>query len=107
MIFKSAGHSAVKGKNYDPGAVGKTTANIQVTEAELTQDFENLVLAELTKKKFIRLNQDGTIGQYKEVQKVVKFIKLKSIKMSNNLDSKDLAYVQNLIIEERKLHKIN
>ena len=50
MIFKSAGHSAVKGKNYDPGAVGKTTANIQVTEAELTQDFENLVLAELTKK---------------------------------------------------------
>lgn len=61
MIFKSAGHSTVKGKNYDPGAVGKTTANIQVTEAELTQDFENLVLAELT-KKFIRLNQDGTRG---------------------------------------------
>ena len=61
MIFKSAGHSAVKGKNYGSWVVGKTTANIQVTEAELTQDFENLVLAELT-KKFIRLNQDGTRG---------------------------------------------
>ena len=52
---------------------------MQVTEAELTQDFENLVLAELT-KKFIRLNSDGTRGQYNELQKVVKFIKLKIIK---------------------------
>ena len=36
-------------------------------------------------------------SQYKEVQKVVKFIKLKFIKMTNKLDPKDLAYVQNLI----------
>ena len=43
------------------------------------------------------INQDGTRGQYTEVQKVVKFIKLKFIKMSNKLVPKDLAYVQNLI----------
>ena len=66
MIFKSAGHSAVKGKNYDPGAVGKTTGTIQVTEAELTQDFENLVLAELTKKgfKYITDKPDESLGEY-------------------------------------------
>jgi hypothetical protein len=44
-------------------------------------------------------------SQYKELQKVVKFIKLKFIKMSNKLDPKDLAYVQNSIVEERKLHQ--
>lgn len=66
MIFKSAGHSAVKGKNYDPGAVGKTTGTIQVTEAELTQDFENLVLAELTKKgfKYITDEPDESLAEY-------------------------------------------
>lgn len=32
-------------------------------------------------------------------------MKLKFIKMSNNLDPKDLVYVQNSIVEERKLHQ--
>ena len=60
-----------------------------------------------TADRIVRLNQDGTRGQYIELQKVVKFIKLNSIKMANNLDPKDLVCVQNLIVEERKLHKIN
>lgn len=32
-------------------------------------------------------------------------MKLKFIKMSNKLYPKDLAYVQNSIVEERKLHQ--
>ena len=65
MIFKSAGHSNVKGKNYDPGAVGKI-AGKQITEAELTQDFEDLVLAEITKKgfKYITDKPEESLGEY-------------------------------------------
>lgn len=65
MIFKSAGHSMVKGKNYDPGAVGKI-AGKKITEAEMTQEFENLVLAEITKKgfKYITDKPEESLGEY-------------------------------------------
>lgn len=66
MIFISAGHNDQKGtKNYDPGAVGKFEGK-QIIEADLTQDFENLVLAEITRKgfKYITDKPEESLAQY-------------------------------------------
>ena len=65
-IFISSGHNNLKGhKNYDPGAVARTTST-QIIEADLTQDFENLVLAEITKKgfKYITDNPEESLSEY-------------------------------------------
>ena len=48
MIFKSAGHSAVKGKNYDPGAVGK-----------IATIGENMSI-----RRFTRFESDHLVGSY-------------------------------------------
>lgn len=63
MIFVSAGHSGVRGKNYDPGAVNK---KLNITEAEYTQDFENYVMAELTRRgvKYITDTPTESLGEY-------------------------------------------
>ena len=70
-IFISAGHNNQKGtKNYDPGAVGKIVG-VQIIEADLTQDFENLVLAEITRKgfKYITDKSEESLGEYlKKIQ---------------------------------------
>lgn len=66
MIFISAGHNNLRGhKNYDPGAVGKVESK-QILEADLTQDFENLVLAQVTKKgfKYITDKPEESLGEY-------------------------------------------
>lgn len=66
MIFISAGHNNQKGtKNYDPGAVGKIVGT-QILEADLTQDFENLVLSEVTRKgfKYITDDPNESLGEY-------------------------------------------
>lgn len=66
MLFISAGHNNLRGhKNYDPGAVAKI-ASTQVLEADLTQDFENLVIAEITKKglKYITDKPEESLGEY-------------------------------------------
>lgn len=66
MIFLSAGHCNVKGiKNYDSGAIG-TYKGSKITEAELTQDFENLVLNELKSRNipFITDYPEESLGEY-------------------------------------------
>ena len=46
-IFISAGHNNQRGtKNYDPGAVAKFKGK-EIIEADLTQDFEDLVIGEI------------------------------------------------------------
>lgn len=66
MIFISAGHNNLKGhKNYDPGAVAKAVST-QIIEADLTQDFENLVLEQITKKgfKYITDKPEESLAEY-------------------------------------------
>lgn len=66
MIFVSAGHNHLRGhKNYDPGAVGKIDMR-QILEADMTQDFENLVLKEIEKKnyKYITDRPEESLGEY-------------------------------------------
>lgn len=66
MIFISAGHNSLKGtKNYDSGAVGLYKGS-KITEAELTQDFENLIVEELKKRniKFITDYPEESLGEY-------------------------------------------
>ena len=65
-IFISAGHNNQRGtKNYDPGAVAKLNG-VQVTEADLTQDFETLVMGEIALKGFkvITDTPEESLSQY-------------------------------------------
>lgn len=62
-IFISAGHSNIKGRNYDPGAVNK---KLNITEADYNQDFETLVTNELTKRgvKYITDTPTESLSEY-------------------------------------------